>query len=75
MKLEKIILVLDPDDFRDILAEFELRKDQPLPEGESNDEGAMIGEIIRDLNEYRAISDARNLKKPVKKIGVFNPSA
>lgn len=59
MDAKIVVLELGADDYRDWLAEVEIRKGRPLPDGDSNDEGAMVGEIIRDLHEYREISERR----------------
>ena len=51
----QVILQLDEDDARvwheEVSARQRIRR--PLPDGESNTAGAMVAEIIRDLNEYR----------------------
>lgn len=60
MALHRIELVLDDDDYRDLMAELELRKGRELPEGESNDAGAHVGEIVRDLRDYRDLYDAEH---------------
>ena len=51
----KLEIIMDEDDYRDLQKEFARRqaRSQPLPEGESDIRGAMIGEIVRDLVEYR----------------------
>lgn len=60
-----ILLELDEADWNTIQNEFASRQSDRmsdgkggtipiLPEGESNDAGAMVAEIIRDLEEYRA---------------------
>lgn len=60
-----ITLQLDEDDYRDLQKEFairQLRRDADginLPDGESNLPGAMIGEIVRDLWDYRDLFDAK----------------
>lgn len=65
-----ITLVLDELDWDAIQSEFAKRQsrrdeDGPLlPDGESNLEGAMVAEIVRDLEEYRDLYEAdhpRNL--------------
>lgn len=65
--LHRIELILDDDDFRTLQAEIMLRQVQGegepiLPEGDSNLYGAIIAEVIRDLNEYRAIYDSEHPK-------------
>ena len=55
MKTYKLEIELDEDDFRDLQKEFSKRqaRRQKLPEGKSDIRGAMIGEIVRDLWDYR----------------------
>lgn len=54
----RVELALDPDDFRDVMAELEFRRGRELPEGGSNDAGAHVAEIVRDLRDYRDMYDA-----------------
>ena len=51
----KLTIELDEDDYRDLNREiaFRQRIGRPLPEGESDRIGGIIGEIVRDLWEYR----------------------
>lgn len=62
MGLRTITLVVDDDDFRDIQKEFTIRQAQRrvLPDGESELAGAMVGEIVRDLWEYREFLEAEH---------------
>lgn len=48
-----LTLELDELDYDTIQKELTLRKGRPLPDGDGNDEGRMIAECIRDLNDYR----------------------
>ena len=68
MPKREIVLILDEDDWDTIQNEFAQRQadrmddgeggTRPiLPEGESNDAGAMVAEIIRDLDEYRSLAE------------------
>lgn len=67
MALTEIRLVLDEADAATVEAEFADRKRpermEAMPDGESNDDGAIVAEIIRDLNEYRAMYDASRESK------------
>ena len=67
--MRQLILELDEDDWNTIQAEIAARQavrisdgagsTQPLlPEGESNIAGAIIAEVVRDLQEYRDMYDA-----------------
>lgn len=63
----RLELVLDEDDYRDLQAEFAyiqsgIRDEHGccLPEGDSNLPGALVGEICRKLQEYRALYDAEH---------------
>jgi hypothetical protein len=64
--MRTIVLELDEDDWntiQDELARAQAYRDKDgaiLPEGESNLPGAIIGEAIRDLEEYRALWRAEN---------------
>lgn len=57
--IRKIELLVDDDDFRDIQLEFTLRQKQErgLPDAEEGASlaGRMVGEIVRDLVEYRGL--------------------
>lgn len=61
MPNQKIVLDVDEDDYRDIMGEIEhyrtVRRRGPsgllLPDGTSSTEGAIMGEIVRDLRDYR----------------------
>jgi hypothetical protein len=60
MTVYRMELILDEDDYRDLQKEFSLRQSRcrdadgvMLPEGESNLPGALIGEIVRGLWDYR----------------------
>lgn len=57
---------LDEDDLRDVLEEIQARIDRgdALPDGESCERGAHLGEIVRDLVDYRAYWEANNPPKP-----------
>lgn len=68
MPKREILLVLDEEDWDTIQSEFARRQasriydgeggTQPnLPEGESNDAGAMVAEMVRDLEEYRSLHE------------------
>jgi hypothetical protein len=65
-KKHTVVLVLDEDDYRDFLKELSFRGRRDLPEGESNFDGAHVGEMIRDLWEYRDLyeSDPGKLREP-----------
>lgn len=59
----QIILEVDDDDFRDIQKEFARRQKRiakgfELPDGESCLRGAIVGEIVRDLWEYRDLYES-----------------
>ncbi|WP_152051588.1 hypothetical protein [Tautonia marina] len=68
-------LELDEDDYRIIQAEIACRQRRSreafpgeptlLPEGESSLAGAILAEVIRDLDEYRDRHDA-NRKPPTQ---------
>lgn len=60
--MNRMELILDDDDYGAIQDEITRRQltDRPLPEGESNLAGAMIGEMVRDLVEYRQIWEAEH---------------
>lgn len=64
--MRTITLELDEDDWNTIQSELARRQshrgaDGPsLPDGESNMNGAMIAEAIRDLNDYRDLWEAEN---------------
>lgn len=70
--LRTMSLVLDDDDFDTIQGEITHRQVRSraiaptsptiLPDGDSNLAGALIAEVIRDLNEYRAIYDGEHPK-------------
>lgn len=65
MAKHKIELIVDDDDYRDIQKEFAERQAHisqgfDLPEGESDLRGAMVGEIVRDLWEYRQLWEAEH---------------
>lgn len=49
----KMSMLLDPDDFAALTAEIEYRRDRPLPDGTSDRLGSLVGEICRDLVDYR----------------------
>lgn len=55
-----LVLACDDQDREDIEAELSERRKQerPLPEGGSNELGAMVAEMVHDLREYRAMFDA-----------------
>lgn len=63
MANKRIVLEVDEDDYRDIVTEIAhyqaVRRrshttgELLLPDGESDIAGAIIGEIVRDLREYR----------------------
>lgn len=63
MGLRRIELILDDDDFNAIQAEITHRQMRSrwddaeggtvLPEGESNLAGALLAEVIRDLDDHR----------------------
>jgi len=52
----KTTIEFDEDDFRDLNREiaFRQRIRRPVPAGNSDRVGSMIGEIVPDLWEYRA---------------------
>ena len=59
-----ITLELDDDDYATIMAEVELRRFQDaengestMPDGDSDEIGAVIAEAIRDIDDYRAMYD------------------
>lgn len=58
--MAKITLIVDDDDYRDIMREiaFRQRVRRPLPDSESDTLGSMVGEIVRDLWEYRGLKAA-----------------
>lgn len=61
----KVILEMDSDDFDALQSEFAQRqtsisKGFLLPDGESDLRGALVGEIVRDLWEYRSLWEADN---------------
>jgi hypothetical protein len=66
MSLRRMELILDDDDFDTIQAEITRRQvahrwpegGTILPEGESNLAGAIIAEMVRDLDEYRSLFDS-----------------
>lgn len=53
--MPKVHITIDDDDWRDLCREvaFRQRIRRPLPDGESDKLGGHIGEIVRDLWEYR----------------------
>jgi len=54
MSRRLIKLMVDPADHRDISKEFSLRmEDRPQPKGDSNLDGSMVAEIVRDLWKLR----------------------
>ncbi len=64
----RIILDLDEQDWDTIQAEFSRRQGGlrmsdgtlvSVPDGESNLAGAMLAEIVRDLNEYRDLFNSQ----------------
>lgn len=55
--LKWVALGLDADDARDLDKELSLRKGRIMPDGDSNEVGAHVGEIVRDLWEYRELTD------------------
>lgn len=65
--MRTITLELDEDDWNAIQKEIAIRqsrrdKDGPLlPDGESNMVGAMLAEVVRDLEEYRAAWEGERL--------------
>ncbi len=70
MTTRTMTLTLDDEDFDAIqkaITEYQLvsrnvypNADESLPEGESCLAGAIIAELIRDLNDYRAAWEAAN---------------
>lgn len=68
MAIHKIELLVDDDDYRDIQAEFYYRRDRDLPDAEdgANDEGRMLGEIVRDLIEYRGLWNLKQKERGMK---------
>ena len=67
-ELKRIVLELDADDHKTVtefFANYGKFSDGELmlPEGDSNDEGAMVAEAIRGLQEYRAMVAANNPSK------------
>lgn len=68
--LRRIELILDDDDFDTIQKEITHRQVRErwddeqggtvLPEGDSNLAGAILAEVIRDLDEYRSIYESKN---------------
>ncbi len=60
--MPRIILYCDEDDYAAIQEEFARRQAQgrDLPDGESCLRGAMVGEIVRDLVEYRELWEAEH---------------
>lgn len=62
IRLRRMELVLDNDDFETIQEEIKQRVEKfsthPLPEGDSNSDGAILAGCIRDLDEYRKLADA-----------------
>jgi hypothetical protein len=77
MPIRKVELLMDDDDYRDLQKEITHRQsrlrmpdpDRPgrtvvfLPEGESDLAGAIVGEIVRDLWDYRQIWEAGHRPK------------
>ena len=71
MAVREILLICDEDDWDAIQAEFARRQahrmddgnggTQPiLPDGESNLAGAIVGEMARDLEDYRDFYDEQH---------------
>lgn len=60
MKTYTITLELDEDDYRDWIDESATYDESMLPDGDSNREGAIVGEIIRSLQEYRSLWEKDN---------------
>lgn len=59
-KVTRLWIALDDDDYRELQAEADKRlaEGRELPEGHSCEIGGIIGEIVRDLNEYRDLYEA-----------------
>lgn len=74
VRLRRIELMLDPEDFDTIQTEILLRQTREqwddeeggpvLPEGDSNLPGAILAEVVRDLDEYRALYEGGNSADP-----------
>lgn len=72
--LRRIDLILDDDDFDAIQAEITHRQvrsraidpDGPtiLPDGDSNLAGAILAEVVRDLNDCRALREKEHPRDP-----------
>lgn len=68
----KMELLLDEEDYRDIqkeIAQYQASSHKNfgsliIPDGESNLAGAIIGEAVRSLWEYRQMFDAEHGKEP-----------
>lgn len=58
---------LDPDDFASLTEEINHRRGRPLPDGTSDRLGAIVGEICRDLEEYREKAAAWIVKADVRR--------
>ena len=64
--MRTITLECDEEDWDTIQTEFAQRqsyrddKGNLLPDGESNLAGAIVAELIRDLNEYRDLYDSEH---------------
>lgn len=56
--IREITLLVDDDDYRDITTELHIRDSRMMPDAElgSNIAGRCVGEIVRDLWEYRALA-------------------
>ena len=65
--IRKIELLVDDDDFREIQLEFTMRQKmrRELPDAErgSSISGRMVGEIVRDLTEYRSLWIAEHTRR------------
>ncbi len=55
--IREITLLVDDDDWRDVWAELQIRDGRCLPDTEygANEAGRCVGEIVRDLWEYRSL--------------------
>lgn len=63
-KTTTVTLKLDADDYRDLMKEVKGRAGGIMPDGDSNDVGAHVGEIVRDLWEYRTLYERKESFSP-----------
>lgn len=66
MATRTITLIVDEDDYRDInraIAEWQVHPGvSHLPEGESDTAGAIVGELVRELWDLRAVVSSRGAR-------------